>query len=288
MINITTVDSFTKTPFQGNPAAVCILTDENFSDKTMQLIAREMNLSETAFAKQSTEKPNQFHLRWFTPSVEVPLCGHATLATAHVLFEKFEKLLQGNEEILFTTNVSGVLKVKRSKNGSLQMDFPQASPVKVDLKKEVLEQVSKLMNFDLDSVEEVYACGTTRKLLIRVNSKDQIKKLSPDFQSLVKVNFELEQTIKGVIVTTKDDGEYDFISRYFAPWVAIPEDPVTGSAHTVLGPYWSKKLNKNVMNGFQASERGGSMRMSLEENNRIILEGDAVTVMSGSLYINKN
>lgn len=287
MINITTVDSFTKTPFQGNPAAVCILTDEIFSDKTMQLIAREMNLSETAFAKQSKDKKNEFHLRWFTPSVEVPLCGHATLATAHVLFENYEKLLGGNEEIHFTTNVSGVLKVKRSKNGGLQMDFPQASPVKVELKKEVLEQLSKLMNFDFDSVEEVYACGTTRKLLIRVNSIDQIKKLSPDFQSLVKVNFGIEQTIKGIIVTTKGHGEYDFISRYFAPWVSIPEDPVTGSAHTVLGPYWSQKLNKKQMNGFQASERGGSMIVELIDNNRIILEGNAVTVMSGNLYVHK-
>lgn len=287
-IEIATVDSFTKTPFSGNPAAVCIFKHgETITEKQMQTIAKEMCLSETAFAMQSEKLPHEFHLRWFTPTIEVPLCGHATLATAHYIFESHSDLLNSATEIHFTTNVSGVLKVKKSLDGGLQMDFPRASPEKVNLDFQVLQELANLMKFDVSTVEEVYACGTTRKLLIAVNSRDVLPKLDPDMQSIVKINFGLKQTIKGVMITTKGDDEYDFYTRYFAPWVGIPEDPVTGSAHTVLAVYWGSRLNKTRLRGFQASERGGSMYVDLVENSRVILEGNATTVMRGNLLIPK-
>jgi PhzF family phenazine biosynthesis protein len=288
MINIATVDSFTNIPYAGNPAGVVIFKpEETMSEKNMLLVAREMNLSETAFAFQHNGIPHQFHLRWFTPQVEVPLCGHATLATAHIIFEKYSSLLSGSDVIDFTTNVSGILKVKKSSDGGYQMDFPLGNPVHVKPDPSVLDEIAKLMNFDVKRVVDVWACSKTRKLLIEVDGIDVLPSLKPDFTNLCRIKFGLEAEIKGVMITTKGDEKFDFYTRYFAPWVGIPEDPVTGSAHTVLAAFWGKKLGLSKMKGFQASERGGSMKCHIMEHGRVILEGDAVTVMDGKLALPK-
>lgn len=223
------VDSFTKTPFSGNPAAVCVLSkDHKLTDVHFQKIATEMNLSETAFVVP-LDKPNMFHLRWFTPTIEVALCGHATLATAHVLLNE-----QGiNAELLSFQTLSGLLTVQKTQDGMLQMNFPQGDPKKIQLEKSILEQICTHLPLSMDSIIDMQHCTKTKKLLIEVNNTEAVSKLSPSFDKLLSIDFgpNLNPTMRGIIVTCKGK-EYDFISRYFAPWNGINEDPVTGSAHT--------------------------------------------------------
>jgi len=288
-LSIFTVDSFTTTPFTGNPAGVCLLLDQvTFEDSFMQKIATEMNISETAFVTPKAEE-NEFNLRWFTPIIEVNLCGYATLATAHILFS--ETRFKSSSKLTFHT-LSGPLTVTKSDYSSkLQMNFPQAKPVKVKLTEESIIGLENYLPLQKGEIIETFHCPQTRKLLIEVESFKSIKSLSPNFVQLVNINFG-ELVVKGIIVTTKGDDlnsfnyNYDFISRYFAPWVGINEDPVTGSAHTVLSVYWGKKLNKKKMLGFQASKRGGDVGVELVENDRVMLEGNEVTVLKGEIFCN--
>lgn len=247
-------------PFSGNPAAVCMLK-EDINDQLKQDIASEMNLSETAFILPCDEG---LCLRWFTPTTEVDLCGHATLAAAHILWEIGVK--DKNEAVRFHTR-SGVLPV-RKRRGFIEMEFPREDVVKTDCPREIKE--------GLDA--EILFCGRNRMdYLVEVDSEDGLRSLAPDMASLEKLDS------RGLIVTSRS-GEYDFVSRFFAPQSGIPEDPVTGSAHCALGPYWSEKLEKSGLRAFQASRRGGKIYVGVT-NDKVTLGGNAVTVMSGDFCV---
>jgi PhzF family phenazine biosynthesis protein len=254
------VDAFTNQPFAGNPAAVCILSRRR-DDMWMQNVAREMNLSETAFLEQ---RKDGFNLRWFTPAVEVELCGHATLASAHALWEV--GYLKKDAKALFFTK-SGLLTAER-KNDWIEMNFP-AEP-----------ETAALVHPDLSHALGVafnYVGKNRFDYLVEVDAEETVRRIDPDFTLLMKI------PMRGVIVTSPSKSkEYDFVSRFFAPQVGVNEDPVTGSAHCCLGPYWSARLGKNEMIGFQASLRGGIVRVRME-NDRVCLGGQAVTVLQGEL-----
>lgn len=267
------VDAFSDSKFSGNPAAVCLLEQE-ISEELMQSIAGEMNLSETAFLRsldgKSIKESKRFSLRWFTPKVEVSLCGHATLATSWVLF--FDLGCSENE-IEFKT-LSGILKAKKEKEGAL-LDFPKEDPV-------VYEPPIKLLSdLGILNYESVMLAAKLKYILIELKNEEDVLKIEPDFEKMKDMDIE---DLIGVIITSKGTPPYDFISRFFAPWVGVSEDPVTGSAHTVLAPYWSKILNKNDMLAYQASERGGELEVRLK-GDRVELLGEAQIVTKGELFI---
>ena len=252
------VDAFTDHIFGGNPAAVCPL-DEWLDDETMQNLAQENNLSETAFF---VENGNEYELRWFTPEIEVDLCGHATLATAHVLFEH---LSYKWNEIRFNTK-SGILKV--SKEGQrLMMDFPTDDMPQVD---------PPAVLFQALGVRSDHVFFTDDYMVV-LDSEEEVQNLDPDFRLLSEVN------ARGVIVTAPGN-EVDFVSRFFAPGAGIDEDPVTGSAHTKLTPYWSKRLGKDVLEARQISERIGELTCR-NKGERTEILGKAVTYMIGEINI---
>lgn len=292
MITIYTVDSFTREIFKGNPAGVCTSFKDVFPsthlDKFFQKVATEMNVSETAFITKANNSPSdsRYFLQWFTPTNEVDLCGHATLATAHVLFEKILQNTSVNE-LIFETKKVGELKVKKCDNqGRLQMDFPMGDPQPIELLENVLEEIKSKLNLRQD-VYDIQLCKRTKKLLIQLSSVDDT--IKPQ-QNLTEIKFpeSIHSFIRGIIVTSKST-EYDFISRYFAPWNGILEDPVTGSAHTVLAVYWSRLLNKKLLYGYQKSARGGDVECELDENNqRVLLRGYAVTVLQGHFQIDRD
>ena len=249
------VDAFADKAFSGNPAAVCLL-DQDREDEWLQCVAVEMNLSETAFlVEQAT---GEWGLRWFTPAIEVDLCGHATLASAHVLWQE---LGVSFETLRFHTR-SGCLTASRS-GGSIGLDFPVDPPTTVTN--------PDLINETLGVEAEYIGCGRDDLLVVLKNASD-VRGLEPDMTRLATL-----QT-RGVIVTAQSDRpEYDFISRFFSPRAGIPEDPVTGSAHCVLGVYWGEHLGKSVLRGYQASVRGGVVGVQLL--------GRAVTTLKGRLLI---
>jgi PhzF family phenazine biosynthesis protein len=252
------VHAFTDRPFAGNPAAVCFPSVEPAVD-WMQQVAAEMRLSETAFL---TPTADGYRLRWFTPAVEVNLCGHATLAAAHVLWETGR--LRPGDQARFHTR-SGLLTVNQGP-ADLIMDFPAqaAEPCREwDDLPAVLGMRARFIGKN----------GTDG--LVELDDERAVRSLQPDFALLARY------PVRGVIVTARsDDAGYDFVSRFFAPRTGIPEDPVTGSAHCCLGPYWGERLGKRDLVGYQASARGGSVRVSLR-GNRVHLGGRAVTVLSG-------
>ncbi|MDI9483814.1 MAG: PhzF family phenazine biosynthesis protein [Bacillota bacterium] len=252
------VDAFTDKPFKGNPAAVCILDSEP-QVKWMQDVANEMNLAETAFL---VPKNNGYSLRWFTPESEIDLCGHATLASAHILWEK--GYLEKEKEAVFNTK-SGVLTAKYNE-GWIELNFPATPEEKADVPSELIEALA---------VNPVYTGKNIFDYIIEVESEDEVKNIKPDFTKLMKVQ------MRGVIVTAQSS-EYDFISRFFAPEVGIFEDPVTGSSHCCLGPYWKKKLGKDRFIAYQASKRGGILKVQVADE-RVLISGKAVTVMEGVL-----
>ncbi|MBD3297025.1 MAG: PhzF family phenazine biosynthesis isomerase [candidate division Zixibacteria bacterium] len=254
------VDSFTQTPFAGNPAAVCILP-KAADEQWMQNLAHEMNLSETAFV---VPQDDGFDLRWFTPAVEVNLCGHATLASAHILWET--AVLDADTEARFHT-LSGLLTAKRA-GDLIEMDFP-ATPAK---------QVDSAPDFvDALGVAPIWIGQYNGKFLIEVESDKTVEDATPDFGALRK------SSVRGVIITSTTTREgIDFVSRFFAPAVGIDEDPVTGSAHCILAPYWAAKLGKPEMTGYQASARGGVVRVRTN-GDRVVLGGHAVTVFRAEL-----
>jgi PhzF family phenazine biosynthesis protein len=227
----------------------------------MQQVGREMNLAETAFL---VRRQDGFDLRWFTPTTEVDLCGHATLASAHVLWE--EGHLDPSKAAIFHTR-SGILTATRS-GGLIWLDFP-ATPERPDAETAALERCL--------GAEVRYLGRTIFDYLVEVESAAQVRSLAPDLGALAKL------TVRGVIVTARTDGpDHDFVSRYFAPAYGIPEDPVTGSAHCGLGPFWASRLGKRELVGYQASDRGGTVRVRVE-GDRVHLGGQAVTVLRGEL-----
>jgi PhzF family phenazine biosynthesis protein len=252
------VDAFTDRPFAGNPAAVCLLSSPR-DDAWMQAVAREMNLSETAFLLPVQDG---FSLRWFTPLVEVDLCGHATLASAHVLWETCA--LKADEQARFHTR-SGLLTAQRQ-GGWIELDFPSDPVQPVTSPPELLKALGVTPAF----------VGKGRYYLVEVESEEAVRRLAPDFALLAKV-------ARGVAVTSRSSSpEYDFASRFFAPSVGINEDPVTGSVHCSLGPYWSAKLKKRELTAYQASSRGGVLRLRVG-GPRVYIGGQAVTVLRGEL-----
>jgi PhzF family phenazine biosynthesis protein len=261
-VKIYQVDAFTSRPFAGNPAAVCILPEPG-EEAWMQSVAREMNLSETAFLNRQEDG---FDLRWFTPAVEVALCGHATLASAHILWET--GLLAPDAEARFHT-ASGVLKANR-RGEEIELNFPATPP-------EVASEPPGLA--DALGVVPEYVGKSRFDYLVRVRAESDVRAVKPDFARL------RELSVRGVMVTSESEsGRYDFVSRFFAPGAGVDEDPVTGSAHCTLGPYWGDALGKEEMIAYQASARGGELRVRIA-GERVILGGRAVTVLLGELVV---
>ena len=260
MTRIVQVDAFTSEPYRGNPAAVCV-TPEPRPESWMRDVAREMNLAETAFL---VPKPDgSFHLRWFTPAVEVKLCGHATLASAHVLWE--DGHLHKNAQARFHT-LSGLLTADLQPDGSIEMDFPSTPIEPADAPPQLTLGLG---------LNPVFAGMTEFDYFLEAESEAAVRALAPDFTQLKKM------PVRGIIVTARGEN-HDFVSRFFAPSSGIDEDPVTGSAHCALGPYWAPKLKKQTFRAFQASARGGEVGVRIE-GDRIKLSGQAVTVMTGNL-----
>lgn len=259
-LKIYQIDAFSEKVFGGNPAAVVPLT-EWLEDEILQKIALENNLSETAFY---VKEENRFVLRWFTPGTEVDLCGHATLATAHVLFE--HEGFDG-EEIPFFSPRSGILKVRKD-GDHLVMDFP------IDIIKEITLTEQLTNPFSPKPIQAFK--GKTDYVLVFEN-ENQIRTLKFDLGQIA------ELPVRGVIVTAKGDKE-DFVSRFFGPQVGVPEDPVTGSAHTSLTPIWAEKLGKNELTAIQVSPREGKLGCKLV-GDRVILTGNAITYLIGRIFI---
>jgi PhzF family phenazine biosynthesis protein len=255
-------DAFAAAPFAGNPAAVFLLPEPR-EESWMQLVAREMNFSETAFL---VRRADGFDLRWFTPRVEVNLCGHATLASAHVLFA--EGILATGETARFHTKSGLLTAVLR--DGWIEMDFPARRQTRIETPAGLLEALG---------VEASYTGRDVDDYLVLVRSEDVVRGLRPDFRALRAFG------VRGVMVTAPSaDPSFDFVSRFFAPGAGIDEDPVTGSAHCCLAPFWAERLGKNCLTGYQASERGGVVKMKVA-GDRVILAGQAVTVARGELIV---
>jgi PhzF family phenazine biosynthesis protein len=261
MLPLIQVDAFTDRPFRGNPAAVCLL-DGAREGEWMQDVAREMNLAETAFLV--ARAAGGFDLRWFTPTVEVDLCGHATLASAHVLWET-GRLAEGHPARFHTA--SGLLTCEQ-RDGWIEMDFPATAPIESELPPGLADALG---------AQPLYAGRSPFDYLVELESEDAVRQLQPDFGVLRRFG------VRGIIVTSRAAGdEYDFVSRFFAPASGIDEDPVTGSAHCALGPFWSQRLGKAAFVAYQASPRGGVVRVRVE-GDRVLLGGQAVTVLRGEL-----
>ena len=252
------IDSFTKEKYKGNPAAVCIV-EEDLSETTMQQIAGEMNLSETAFVRIYNSHCN---LRWFTPASEVPLCGHATLASAYVLWKHGYWAPEKNIEF---NSLSGSLYTSLEADGRIVMDFPGQLPQpthSVDM-----EKLEDALDTKVAEVLEV-----PNEVIAILDSESELKRIDPNSSMIA------ELATNGVIVSTASNGEpYDFMSRYFAPNLGIKEDPVTGFMHTLLTPYWSQKMGKTEVKAYQASTRGGEMNTVLQ-GDRVLLKGHAVQI----------
>ena len=257
-VSLYQVDAFASKLFEGNPAAVCPL-NEWLPDETMQSIAAENNLSETAFF---VPKNSGFQLRWFTPKSEVDLCGHAILASAYVLFN----ILGYQKDKIEFDSRSGMLAVTRNSEW-LVMDFPLQPPILCEIPKEIVAA------FDKTPVE----CLAAEDLMVVFESEKDIEAANPDFGQLLKLDW------RGVIITAKSS-RYDFVSRFFAPKYGIPEDPVTGSAHTQLVPYWASKLGSNRLHARQLSARGGELICELVDD-RVLIYGKAVKYLEGKIHI---
>lgn len=254
------VDAFAVRLFEGNPAAV--LCVETFpSDETMQNIAAENNLAETAFLAPES---GEYWLRWFTPTVEVPLCGHATLASAAVVMERLER---GRDKVVFHTR-SGPLLVERAESG-YRMDFPALPCTQVTPPETMAEALG---------VTPVEVFANAFNYLALLDSPQAVRELTPDMVAIARLDRD------GVVVTSFGDRGYDFVSRYFAPAKGIPEDPVTGGAHCMLAPYWASRLNKSAFKAFQASRRGGEVRCLLA-GDRVELYGGCIFYSEGAVQV---
>ncbi|TGC11066.1 PhzF family phenazine biosynthesis protein [Methanolobus halotolerans] len=262
MAVICQVDAFTDRPFSGNPAGVCVL-EEPADEKWMQEVAREMSLPETAFLYPEDDA---YNLRWFAPDAEVALCGHATLASAHILWEK-GYLGKGETASFFT--ISGVLTAEFN-DGWIELDLPVLPEEETVAPEGLIEALG---------IEAKYIGRNAFDYIIEIESEKELRSIEPDLSMLAKV------TERGVIVTSMScSGEYDFVSRLFAPAIGIPEDQVTGSAHCCLGPYWMQRLGKDNFNAYQASRRGGYLKVQVK-GERVRLFGKAVTVLEGNMLV---
>ncbi len=258
--SVVQVDAFAAGPFTGNPAAVCVL-DDALDAQTMQAIAAEMNLSETAYLQA---RPGGWDLRWFTPAAEVDLCGHATLAGAHALWES-GRAVPGST-IEFHTR-SGALTAVQRDGDWIELDFPALGgteePAPAWLEAALGARPVRMLRGPFD-------------YLVELETEDAVRSLAPDIGRLAS------EPVRGFIVTARGSGRFDFVSRYFCPAVGIAEDPVTGSAHCALGPYWAAYTGRTDMLGYQASRRGGVVRVTVA-GNRVRLGGQAVTTLRGEL-----
>ncbi len=261
---ITVVDAFADRPFSGNPAAVCVL-NRAADEAWMKLVAREMNLSETAFL-YPLDGSHRYGLRWLTPSVEVDLCGHATLAAAHVLWEGGH--VPRETSIRFETR-SGELSAVFHR-GEIELDFPELPVAETQIPEGLASALG---------AEVVKASTTGMDLLVELEDESTVRAVAPVMAVLERLPY------RGVIVTSASTGTapYDFVSRFFAPQSGVPEDPVTGSAHCALAPYWGDRLGRSAMLGYQASARGGSVRV-LRDRGRVKLGGRAITVLRGEIH----
>jgi len=259
-IRIFQVDAFTGAPFAGNPAAVCLL-DAPREARWMQDVGREMNLSETAFL---VRKDDGYDLRWFTPAVEVDLCGHATLASAHVLWETGE--LAPDAQARFHTR-SGLLTAVRA-GDEIELDFPARPPLERPVPRAVVDALG---------AEPARSAWCEPDWLLELASEQVVRELGPDFTALGRTG------VRGVIVTAASSGEFDFVSRFFVPGAGIDEDPVTGSAHCALGPYWQPRVGRDELVAYQASARGGVVRVECR-GDRVALRGRAITIIRGELF----
>ncbi|MBI1858808.1 MAG: PhzF family phenazine biosynthesis protein [Candidatus Melainabacteria bacterium] len=256
------VDAFTDKPFHGNPAAVVIL-DKWLSDDILQNIAAENNLSETSFVQINQDG---LFIRWFTPVCEVELCGHATLAAAYIVFEK---LISSSNQIKFHTKYSGDLLVAKTGNW-YQMEFPALPFAKIAEPEGLIPSLG---------IKPSLIYKSKYDLLLVYDLEKQIREITPDFGKLSQIN------TRGIIITAEaSSNETDFVSRYFAPKVGVNEDPVTGSAHSVLIPYWSIRLNKQEMIAKQISKRGGTIKCAMKKD-KVIISGQAVCVLEGTLSL---
>jgi len=254
------VDAFTEKPFSGNPAAICILPAWK-APHWLQSVAAEMNLSETAFLVQ---RPDGFDLRWFTPKTEVDLCGHATLASAHVLWN--QGIIKANEEIRFSTK-SGILNAHRQ-GDDIELDLPLKPDEPAEAPLGLLEALG---------VQAKYIGKNQFDYLVEVESEGVLRGITPDFKRLATV------FARGIIVTSRSaDSRFDFVSRFFAPACGVDEDPVTGSAHCCLGHFWNRRLGKSELVAYQASPRGGIVKVRVTKD-RTFLGGRAVIVTKGEL-----
>jgi len=261
-LRIVQVDAFASRPFSGNPAAVCVLPAPQ-DERWMQDVAREMNLAETAFLLPENEG---YRLRWFTPTVEVALCGHATLASAHVLWE--EGRLPAGRQALFHTQ-SGLLTADR-RGDWIELDFPATPPASAPAPPGLATALG-------EAVTPRWVGRSKFDYLVELDSEDAVRSLKPDLAALERVD------ARGIIVTSRATTPgFDFVSRFFAPRSGVPEDPVTGSAHCALTPFWAERLDRAEMTAYQASPRGGVIRVRLA-GDRVTLAGQAVTVLRGEL-----
>lgn len=266
------VDSFTDTPFKGNPAGVCILKNP-LQEKHMLSIAMELGLSETAFV-QSSSNSHYYSIRYFSPKMEIPLCGHATLASAKVLFQKNPEM----NTLHFITVQNLDLKIVKDENG-IKMRFPVYKTKPMDAPRRLMDALG------LQTLVHSAYNEETNILLLEIADSDILRNLKPDFEALYRSH----DSINGVLVTAKSSQQgFDFESRYFWPWSGTHEDPVTGATHTFLAKYWGDRLHKTKMNSFQCSKRTGFMQVELIGEEELIISSTARIVLEGTLDVFKN
>ena len=264
------VDAFTDEPLKGNPAGVCLLENDDFTEDKMLAIAGELGLSETAFLRP-TGHPNKYSIRFFSPKMEIPLCGHATLASAKVLFEK-----EANVNNLHFVTIQNLDLVVTREGDMINMEFPVYATHPAEAPITLLESLG------ITSIANSVYNAETNILLLEIKDCQVLQNLNPDFESLYRSH----DSINGVLVTARSNKpDFDFESRYFWPWSGTNEDPVTGGTHTFLTSYWSEKLNKTKMRSFQCSQRTGFMELELVGEDRLIIKGDARIVFEGRLNI---
>ncbi|WP_112248634.1 PhzF family phenazine biosynthesis protein [Kribbella monticola] len=274
-MRIRVVDAFTDQAFAGNPAGVCLLAAGDWPDEAwMRAVTAEMRHSETAFARPSEQPDVDWDLRWFTPVVEENLCGHATLATVHSMVA--EGLVAEDGKVRFSSR-SGVLIAEVGADGWITLDFPIAELTERPAPDGLVAALGAVP-------EAVFGTGALRDLLVVLPDEQTVRGLAPDFDALTELTE--REDLRGVVPTAPaaDGAEYDFVSRFFSPGDGLPEDPVTGSAHTALAPYWAKRLGRDDLVGYQASARGGLVR-AVPAGDRVYLTGRAVTVLDGDLLV---
>lgn len=269
------VDAFTKIKFRGNPAAVCYL-NKQIPDEVKQKIATEIGFSETAFVMPLDIEKRLYSLQWFTPGTEINLCGHATLATSRVLLDFYLKQqITSNEDIIISYQTKSGLLSAYSEDDKIVLKFPIDIPQKSD------KDYSKLLTcLNIEDFIGIYECLASSNVMIVLKSEEEIKQLNPDFNQLKEIDV---SPMSSIVITASSQQSYDFVSRCFAPWESINEDPVTGSTHTALAPYWSEKLNKKIMIAKQLSHREGELFLELTKDH-LLIKGQSVITLCGEFY----